>query len=138
MAVLHGVEDLVEVGAVKGRVDGEGGVDEEGTEEVVNKRGRVGGRVSVEVGELEGWGAEGVEKVWLREDDAGAVGGAEFMVFARCLCLVSASRLSSRVSKNEQVLASKSRNAFPKRSVKESKMPKDKSVCWRSFANPCQ
>jgi hypothetical protein len=79
-----------------------------------------------------------VEKAWLREDDAGAVGGKVFMLFARCLCLVSASRLSSRVSKNEQVSASKSRNAFPKRSVKESKISKDKSVCWRSLANPCQ
>jgi hypothetical protein len=50
MVVLHGVE----VGAVKGRVDGEGRVDEEGTEEAVNKRGGVGGRVNVEVGQLEG------------------------------------------------------------------------------------
>ena len=64
------------------------------------------------------------------------IGAAAFLACWRSLA--AASRLSSLVSKAGHSFSWKSRRACPSAEVVDSKIPKLRSVCCRSFARPCQ
>lgn len=62
-------------------------------------------------------------------DALGAWLPAGVEVLACRLCLASASRFNSRVSKAGQVFSSKSRNTSPSSAVVDSKRSRERSVC---------
>ena len=64
------------------------------------------------------------------------IGAAAFLACWRSLA--AASRFSSLVSKAGHSFSWKSRRACPSAEVVDSKTPKLRSVCCRSFARPCQ
>ena len=64
------------------------------------------------------------------------IGPAAFLACWRSLA--AASRFSSLVSKAGHSFSWKSRSACPSAEVVDSKIAKLRSVCWRSFARPCQ